>query len=456
MYLIYSALMAIAAVVVAPYWIIQGLRHKKYLSNLRERLGISLSASEDSPLEEGSGIWMHAVSVGEVLSSITLAKRLKERFPDRRLIVSTTTITGQALARERLPFADAVIYFPLDWRFCVRRVLRAVRPGLVIIVETEIWPNFLRECADQKIAVILVSGRISDRSFNRYQRYLRLFGFFLRPFLRDALGKFTALLMQSSEDAERVKTLGASESRVMVSGSLKYDLEVPAETPLANWLQRESERTGRRPIIVAGSVVATEEPLALIAFGVLQGEYPNALLVLAPRKPERFEAAAEFIAESHRKFVRRSGLDIPKPGSQTQVNGNVRMPDGASVLLLDSIGELASLYRLADGVFIGGSLVPSGGHNILEPAAFGKIPVFGESMENFGEMSRRFLEAEAAVQVTSPEDAGVTWIELLRNPERAKQMGEAARRLVADSRGATNRALEAVEGALRRLPRRTE
>ena len=194
---------------------------------------------------------------------------------------------------------------------------------------------------------------------------------------------------------------------------------------------------------MAGSVVATEEPHALIAFGTLQGEYPKALLVLAPRKPECFDAAAEFIDESHRKFIRRSRLPVPGPASR-QSDGNssaATIPDDVTVLLLDSIGELASLYGLADGAFVGGSLVSSGGHNILEPAAFGKIPVFGPSMENFAEIASRFVAAGAAIQVESPEDVGVAWIELFRDPERMKKMSETARQLVADSRGATDRAM---------------
>ena len=449
MYLIYSVLMAFAAAMLTPYWIVQGLRHGKYLSNLRERLGLSIPNLGQLAGKTGT-IWLHAVSVGEVLSSITLAKQLKEKFPGFALVVSTTTMTGQGVARERMPFSDAVIYFPLDWSNCVRRMLNAVKPSLVVVIETEIWPNFLRECARREVPVVLVSGRISDRSFARYQKFLAVFGIALKPFLRRVLNGINAFLMQSRQDADRITRLGAPASRVAVCGSLKYDLDLPAETPLAAWLRAEAQRAGRWPIIIAGSVVATEEPLALIAFGVLQGEYPKALLVLAPRKPERFDAAAEFIQESHRKFVKRSALSIPKPGSPAQVGADARIPEGVSVFLLDSIGELASLYRLADGVFIGGSLVPSGGHNILEPAAFGKIPVFGESMENFAEMSRRFLEANAAIQVASPEDAGVTWIQLLRNPERSKPMGEAARRLVEESRGATHRGLETVERLLKR------
>jgi 3-deoxy-D-manno-octulosonic-acid transferase len=440
-YFIYSLLMGLAALLLVPYWLVQSLRTGKYLSNLGQRLGFSFPSLAKLSAERPGAIWIHAVSVGETLSGVTLARRLKEAYPNRPLIVSTTTLTGQALAHERLPFADAVIYFPLDWLFCVRRALKAVRPALVVVLETEIWPNFLREADRRRVPVLFVSGRISDRSFARYQSYLSAFGFFLRPFLKDALSKASGFLMQSAKDANRVRALGAPADRVQVSGNLKYDLELPAATPLSNWLEAEARRRGRSPIIVAGSVVATEEPHVLIAFGTLQGEYPKALLVLAPRKPERFDSAAEFIDESHRKFIRRSKLAIPGPSQSAGGSENGAISENVTVLLVDSIGELASLYRVADGVFVGGSLVQSGGHNILEPAAFGKIPVFGPSMENFAEIASRFVAAGAAVQVESPEDAGVAWIEFFRNPERMKKMGEAARTLVEGSRGATDRAV---------------
>jgi 3-deoxy-D-manno-octulosonic-acid transferase len=443
-YLVYSVLMGLAAVLLTPYWLIQGIRHGKYLSNLKERLGLAFPALEKLPAERPGAIWLHAVSVGEVLAGLRLAKRLKEEFPERPLVVSTTTITGQTLAKERMPFANAVIYFPLDWAFCARRALAAVRPALVVVLETEIWPNFLRQASRRDVPVIFVSGRISDRSFARSQSWLSVAGFYLRPFLKDALGRASGFWMQSEKDAERVKALGARAESVKVGGNLKYDLELPKSTPLAEWLETELERSGRRPLIVAGSVVATEEPLALIAYGVAQGEFRKALLVLAPRKPERFEAAAAFITESQRKFLKRSSLQAAMPSGQASGGSETQISDDVRVLLLDTIGELASLYRLADGVFVGGSLVESGGHNILEPAAFGKVPVFGESMENFAEIAERFVAAEAALQVGSPEDAGVSWIELLRNPERNKKMGEAAKRLVEQSRGATDRAVEAI------------
>ena len=450
MYFIYSFLMGLAALLLAPYWVVQGLRHGKYLSNFAERLGLSFPALAKLPAGSTGAIWIHAVSVGEALSGITLARRLKEAYPNRPLIVSTTTQTGQTLARESMPFADAVIYFPLDWAFCVRRALDAVHPSVVLVLETEIWPNFLREAGRRKIPVLFVSGRISDRSFARYQSYFKVFGFFLRSFLKNVLSSGNAFLMQSEKDAERIRALGAPADRVRVSGNLKYDLELPAPTPLSNWLATEIKRSGRSPVIVAGSVVATEEPHALIAFGTLQGEYPKALLVLAPRKPECFDEAAEFIDESHRKFIRRSRLPIPGPAQSQdiQASNNSVIPDDVTVLLVDSIGELASLYGLADGAFVGGSLVSSGGHNILEPAAFGKVPVFGPSMENFAEVASRFVSAGAAIQVESPEDAGVAWIELFRDPERMKKMSETARQLVAGSRGATERAVAEIAGRL--------
>ena len=452
MYLVYSLLMGLAAILLMPYWLVQGIRQKKYLSNLKERLGLSFPGLTGLPVDRPGAVWLHAVSVGEVLAGVPLAKRIKEEFPDRPLVLSTTTITGQALAKERLPFADAVMYFPLDWASSVRRALEAVKPAIVVVLETEIWPNFLRLASEQGIPVVFVSGRISDRSFARSQSWLSLCGFYLRPFWKDALSRAAGFWMQSEKDAERVKALGAPAARVHIGGNLKYDMELPKSTPLAEWLEEEIARDARRPLIVAGSVVATEEPLALIAFGVVQGEHRKSLLVLAPRKPERFEAAAQFIEDSHQKWIKRSALRVASPqGVVPNGRGDSSIDGDVSVLLLDSIGELASLYRLADAVFVGGSLVQSGGHNILEPAAFGKVAVFGESMENFAEIAERFIASEAALQVSSPEDAGVSWIELLRNPERNRKMGETARRLVEESRGATERAVRVIKSELDRL-----
>src|SRR6201999_4555028 len=344
--------MAVAAAVLSPIWIWKGLRQGKYLSNLGERLGRSFPGLSGLPAGQPGAIWIHAVSVGEVLSGVALAQKLKAAYPQRALIVSTTTQTGQALARERVKAADAVIYFPFDWAFCVRRALDAVKPALVIVLETEIWPNFLREADRRDVPVIFVSGRISDKSFARYQKFFKWAEFYLRPFLRSALRHAWAFLMQSERDAERVRELGAPAERVLVSGNLKYDQAVPDATPMSEWLAREVERGGRRPLIVAGSVVSSEEPLALIAFGVVQGEFPNALLVLAPRKPECFQQAADFIQESRRKFVRRSELGVGRNGAArgVAVDGQGLKPPlvGSSDVALENATHKTGAGILAD------------------------------------------------------------------------------------------------------------
>ena len=443
MYFFYSLVTAIGAILAAPYFLIQGLRRGKHLHNLTERFGKLPALVHARANSEPGAIWIHAVSVGETLAALRLVHQLKERFPDRRLVFSTTTATGQQLARERFGADAAVFYFPFDWSFAVRRAFRAVRPSVVVILETEIWPNFLRVASSNQVPVVFVNGRLSERSFRRYRRGFAWVGFFLKPFLRRVFSTASLFLMQSKEDAGRLLSLGAPVEKVHVSGNLKYDQELASSSPLTDWLEAEVQRGERRPLVVAGSVVAHEEPLILIAFGILQGEWRRALLVLAPRKPERFEAAADFINESHRKFIRRSALPA-QPSSPDHPGLKSVLPDDASVVLLDSVGELAGLYRAADAVFVGGSLVPSGGHNILEPAAFAKVPVFGPSMENFKEVAANFLAAGAAIQVDSPEDLGVAWIELVKDAARREQMGSAAKHLVESSRGATARALESI------------
>ena len=443
MYFFYSLVTAIGAILGAPYFLIQGLRRGKHLHNLTERFGKLPALVHARANSEPGAIWIHAVSVGETLAALRLVHQLKERFPDRRLVFSTTTATGQQLARERLGADAAVFYFPFDWSFAVRRAFRAVRPSVVVILETEIWPNFLRVASSNQVPVVFVNGRLSERSFRRYRRGFAWIGFFLKPFLRRVFSTASLFLMQSKEDAGRLLSLGAPVEKVHVSGNLKYDQELAPSSPLTDWLEAEVRRGERHPLVVAGSVGAHEEPLVLIAFGILQGEWRRALLVLAPRKPERFEAAADFINESHRKFIRRSALPA-QPSSPDHPGLKSVLPDDASVVLLDSVGELAGLYRAADAVFVGGSLVPSGGHNILEPAAFAKVPVFGPSMENFKEVAANFLAAGAAIQVDSPEDLGVAWIELVKDAARREQMGSAAKHLVESSRGATARALESI------------
>jgi len=445
MFALYSLLTAAGMLLLSPYFLLRGLIQGKYLSNITERLGWRFPPElrhENSPGSAEKSIWIHAVSVGEVLAVLPLAEQLKKRFPQRCLVVSTTTITGQKIARERMPFANAIFYFPLDWRGPVRRALAAARPGAVIIVETEIWPNFLRECRRAEVPVIFVNGRLSERSFRGYGRALSYSVGALAGFLKKVLSDATLFLMQSDEDAARLIALGAPRERVLVAGNLKYDLAEASESPLSAWLEAELAKSDRRPVVVAGSVLAKEEVPVLRAFADVEREFPRALLILAPRKPEQFDKAAGIVAESGRKLLRRRDLTLNGAGSAA-------LSEPGYVFLLDSLGELGELYRLADAVFVGGSLVPGGGHNILEPAAFSKVPIYGPSMENFREMSGKFLAAGAAIQVKSSEELGAAWSGLLREPERAARIGTCARDLVDRNRGATRRVLEHIERVVR-------
>jgi len=441
MYALYSLLTAAGVLLLSPYFLLRGLIRGKDLSNIPERLGWKFPAEVTgvrSGGPQGKSIWIHAVSVGEVLAVLPLARRLKQQYPGRRLIVSTTTTTGQKVARERMPFADGFFYFPLDWHGPVRRALAATRAGVVVIVETEIWPNFLRECRRAQAPVIFVNGRLSERSHRGFRRALLLSGGGLAGFLRGVLRDATLFLMQSKDDAERLIALGAPAERVVVAGNLKYDFAEPSENNVSAWIESEAANGTRGPVLIAGSVMANEEDAILQAFADVEREYPRALLILAPRKPEQFEHAASLISQAGRKVVRRSKIMLNGSGS-------AGLSEPGSVFLLDSLGELAGLYRLADVVFVGGSLVPSGGHNILEPAAFSKVPIYGPSMENFRAMAAQFLSAEAAMEVKSAQELSGAWRSLLSDPTRAARMGERARDLANRNRGATTVVLEHIE-----------
>lgn len=444
MYALYSLLTALGVLLLSPYFLVRGLLQGKYLRNIPERLGWRFPRElrrKRAPSAPEKSIWIHAVSVGEVLAVLPLAKAVKARFPEYRLVVSTTTVTGQKIARERMRFADSVFYFPLDWRGPVRRALRTARPASVIVVETEIWPNFLRECRRAGVPVVFVNGRLSERSLRGYRRALALSAGLLSGFFRRVLSDAAFFLMQGKDDAARLIALGAPADRVLITGNLKYDVGDTGESPLADWLESELSVSDRRPVVVAGSVLANEEDSVLKAFAAVEREYPSALLVLAPRKPEQFDAAATIVSDSRRRLLRRRYVSLDGP------RGAALSP-AVSVFLLDSLGELAGLYRVADVAFVGGSLVPGGGHNILEPAAFGKVPIFGPSMENFREMAGKFLAAGAALQVKNSNALGAAWTGLLKDSDRAARMGAAARELVEQNRGATARAVEQIAGII--------
>lgn len=426
MYLAYSLLLAAAMLIAMPYYAVVGLRQGKYWRNLAARLGRLSPELVERARRSPGALWIHAVSVGEVVAAVPLARRWKQRFPERRLVISTTTITGQRMARERIAWADDCFYFPLDWAWVVRRVFDGVRPALVVILEAEIWPNFLRVARRRRVPVIFASARISDRSFRRY----RLAGGLIRRVVADA----SAFLPQTEEDARRLVALGAPEERVNIAGNLKFDVPPPSRNAAADWLEREATRGNRSPVVVAGSVVAGEENPVLDAFALLRERHPAALLVLAPRKPERFDAAAQLAEVRGWGLERRSALTL-----------DATLDSGAGILLLDTIGELGGIYGVADLVFVGGSLVRAGGHNILEPAALGKAPVFGPHMDNFREIARSFLSRGAAVQVTTPAELGHAWLDWLAEPSRCEAAGRVARELVEANRGAVDRTFASVE-----------
>jgi len=336
----------------------------EYIRNLPQRLGyLPLSFNFDGD----ESIWIHAVSVGEVLTARALLPQLRERYPRLRIFLSTTTITGNQVARTNVHDVDGVFYFPLDLPGAIRRTLDRVNPDLVLIAETEIWPNFLRECRRRGIRVVMVNGRISDRSLPRYR--------VVRRWLKRVLDDYTLLGMQTEADRERIESIGADGRKVEVFGNLKYDaLDVQHTLPP----DVSAMLSSLHPLWIAASTMPGEDELILEAFAEVRKRHPDLTLLIAPRHPDRFDAVERTIRDRGFSCTRRT-----------------RLERGAEVLLLDSVGELASTFRHASVVFVGGSLVPRGGHNILEPAAFSKPVVFGPHMENFREIRDLFIGADA-------------------------------------------------------------
>jgi 3-deoxy-D-manno-octulosonic-acid transferase len=434
MRLIYSFLLVIAFVAMLPYFIYQAIFNRKYVGGLRQRLGFLPDMPPDALNEEGGAglrpaIWIHAVSVGEALSVKPLIVALKERFPQYRLIISTTTATGQAVARSRLAEADWVCYFPFDWRFSVRRALDAIRPRAVILMESELWLNFLSECEARGVPVIVANGRVSDRSFARSRK----FGFFVRRLY----GMVTRFAMQSRLDAERAIELGAPSERVAVTGNLKFEIRDVSDSPKIV----ETAKTfalDSAPLVIAGSTTEGEEEMVLAAFEELRKEdgFARVRLLVAPRHPDRFDAVARSLKSSRLRASRRSSPD-----------GHCKTAD---VILLDTVGELAALYRFASVVFVGGSLVPKGGHNILEPALYAKPIVVGPHMENFREIAREFLRRSALLQLRGADAPALTaelqdaLARLLGDEDYAATLGSNARLAIDENRGATARTIEIV------------
>ena len=422
MYLIYSALLAAAMLLTLPYWLLQRMRHGKYGAGLGERLGRIPRRLVAQPARPT--IWIHAVSVGEVLAISGLATELKKRFSQHRVVISTTTDTGQKLARTRFD-EENVFYFPLDFAFAIRPYLRLLQPKLVVIAETEFWPNFLRLAHASGARIAVVNGRISDRSWPGYRRFRRL--------LTGVLQRVDLFLTQTAEDARRLVEIGAPPELVRATGNLKFDVPAPAAPPIIASLRAAFQQTQTGPVIVCGSTVEGEEPLLLQAFINILASHPRAVMVLAPRHPERFGEVAELLNQLGIRFWRRSlwGGD----------------PILGGVLLIDTIGELAALYALADVACVGGSLVPRGGHNIIEPALHGVPIVVGNHTENFRDIVSLF-QSRDAVRVVGPAELPLVLMDLISNPAERAELGRRAAETIGAQMGATQRTMQALETLL--------
>jgi 3-deoxy-D-manno-octulosonic-acid transferase len=441
--LIYSFLLALVLVAGVPYFLFRMATSGRYRAGLASRLGFVPAALRERVASirverRGGGgrrplTWVHAVSVGEVLAAARLIEEIRtgefnRERPGMVFAVSTTTEAGQRLARERL-IGCAIFYFPLDFKFVVRRYLRLLEPELVVLMESELWPRLISECADEKIPVAVVNARISDRSFPRYMM--------LKALWRPLLEKVTIFLAQSDETARRLERMGAP--RIETTGNIKYDASLAKETTLVTNLRLRIQ--GDAALIVCGSTLEGEEAMILDAWPGIVAAYPKALLVIAPRHPERFDQVALLLKE--RGFLALRGT--------TFARARVPVQQG-TIFLLDTIGDLAALYRLATVAFVGGSLVSAGGHNPLEPAQAGVPVLIGPSYENFREIVEAML-ANDGIAIVDKEHLGPALLGLLRSREKAHAMGSRGRELSAAQSGATARTALAL---LRLLPPRTD
>lgn len=422
MYLLYSALLSIYFLGRLPAIAYASWKYRKPLGSVRERLG---RLPDGVNPDHVSSIWIHAVSVGEALAVRPLVRSLRAVYTDHRLVLSTTTVTGQQVARQFGDELDAVFYAPFDFIPMVTRALDRIAPELLIVVDTEIWPNLLRVCRRRGVRTMLVNGRLSDRSFRGYR--------LVRPFMRQVLDHIDQICVQTEQWAQRFVDLGADAARVTVTGSMKFDAvsisATSARHHVADHALRLFEFAKTRPVFIAASTLRGEEEPVLRAFGRMRETAPNTLLVLAPRHPDRFAEARTCAEAAGYQVHLRSDLN---PGGAPE----------AAIVLLDTMGELGRLFQIASTVFIGGSLVPAGGHNLLEPAAFGKAIVVGPHMENFAEVTEQFVSQQAAVQVRSEAELEATLVDLMHDSVRRASLGAAALALVDAHRGATQRSMD--------------
>ena len=413
---LYSLLLTIAMLLMSPLFL---LRREKYASGFRERLGKYPEFNHD----ERKVIWLHCVSVGETNAARPLVDELIQTFPLHRIVISTTTRTGQELAsnifRDKV---DRVFYFPFDWKFSVCRALRTFKPSLILLMETEIWPRLIVEAKRSSCKIAIVNGRLSQRSLDRYS--------FVRPMVRRVLRSVDMALMQNVKDAERIEALGVDSGKTAVTGNLKFDLSSSNdEDKLTERLKERFKFDGSRPLIVAASTHNPEE--RWIVESLRDKLTHDARLLIAPRHPERFQTVSEFLKSSGHRFVRRSD----------ELSEHDRSAD---IVLLDSIGELRAVFPLAEIVFVGGSLIPHGGQSILEPASAGTAIVTGYYTQNFNDVVQLFRSDGALIQLPESRDENAiaamlsaTFDELLHNPTRRQDLSSKAAALIKANRGAT-------------------
>jgi 3-deoxy-D-manno-octulosonic-acid transferase len=437
MYGLYSALLTLFLALTLPYWLLRMMRHGKYRAGLRQRLGAV------SPALAGRGekraIWVHAVSVGEVVASTAVVQALRQKFPSYRVVVSTTTSTGQKLAAQRFG-AENTFYFPLDFAFSIRPYLEALRPELVVVAETEFWPNFLRLAKRSGARIAVINCRISDRSFPGYKR-LR---WWFPKLIEKTLENVDLFLAQSEEDRQRLIEIGAAEAKVTVAGNLKFDVAPPPSPAIVASLRESFVQSGAGPILVCGSTLEGEEGSLLSVFRNILVNRPKAVMVLAPRHPERFPEVAALAEKLGFRMWRRS-LWVNEHGDGERRDGEHRSGESLAggVFLVDSIGELAALYSLATVAFVGGSLVPRGGHNILEPALYGVPIVTGNHYENFRDVVNLFASRNA-VRVVGLAELPLTFIELIENDNERTTLGRNALAALESQRGATEKTVAAL------------
>jgi 3-deoxy-D-manno-octulosonic-acid transferase len=425
---IYSWLIRFAAPFAFVVVLWRGVRDRSYWQGLAERFGLG------KPLPSSS-IWLHAVSLGEMSAAAPLVRALHSRYPQLALAVTAATPAGRARARDLFAEVADIRFLPYDTPGSVRRFLERIRPCVAIIMETELWPNLFRECERRRVPVFLASARLSAKSVSRYRRLGSLFSGVFTPNV--------AVAAQSAEDAERFKSIGASANQTRVIGNVKFDLAVSAGIIQSGKILRAAY--GAKPVWVAGSTHAGEEQQVLEAHALLQAHRPDALLLLAPRHKDRFAAVADLLARRGVKFARRSGMARASPAAGSPID---TLPADTAVLLVDTIGELAALYASADVAFVGGSLVPIGGHNLLEPAALALPVLTGPSHFNSKEIALLLLRRGAALQVADPKELAAALQRLLDEPAERRRIGSIGKDLVESNRGSVDRLLTLIEPSL--------